>query len=302
MNKQVNLPVDFKPIFSGHETFSLRYGWLEKAYHAVSSSSENPFSRLEAIAELGVGKNMVSSIKYWALATGFLLQEGDVFRASKYAEDLMAPESDPYLEKADSLWRIHYELAKNPRNTGTYFLFNFLNENIFDKAMVLSRIHDFLTNYDLKFPAEKTLNSDVTVLLANYSSREKKSSREDDITCPLTELRLIRAQADGRFSFNLGVKTTLSQNLFITCLMDFWDDLARFSGGSVNTLKFEQILHAVGSPGRIFLLDERELVGRLEDIEKLTDGHIVWSETAGIQQLVKTSKYDPDVFESGWKL
>ena len=53
-----------KPSFSGHETFPLRHGWLEKAYHAVAKGSTNPFLEDKAISEFGVGKNMVSAIKY----------------------------------------------------------------------------------------------------------------------------------------------------------------------------------------------------------------------------------------------
>src|SRR5436309_3158224 len=60
--------------FSGHETFVLRYGWLKKAYEAVA---EDPavFSGDGAIVRLGVGKNMVRSIRYWALATGIVEEE-----------------------------------------------------------------------------------------------------------------------------------------------------------------------------------------------------------------------------------
>ena len=53
--------------FSGHETFPFRYPWLKKGFDAVR---ENPgvFSCDDAITTLGVGKNMVSSIRHWCLA------------------------------------------------------------------------------------------------------------------------------------------------------------------------------------------------------------------------------------------
>src|SRR5699024_6511137 len=57
--------------FSGHETFPMRYGWLKKAYDAVSQATEEDkvgsvFNSPNAIAQFGVGKNMVSSIRHWA--------------------------------------------------------------------------------------------------------------------------------------------------------------------------------------------------------------------------------------------
>jgi hypothetical protein len=59
------------PKFAGHETFSLRYGWPKKA---VDATTADPlvFTRDEAVIALGVGKNMVRSIRHWGLMTGIL--------------------------------------------------------------------------------------------------------------------------------------------------------------------------------------------------------------------------------------
>ena len=60
--------------FSGHETFVLRYGWLKKAYDAVLDDP-GIFTRDDAVVTLGVGKNMVRSIRHWALACEVLREE-----------------------------------------------------------------------------------------------------------------------------------------------------------------------------------------------------------------------------------
>ena len=59
--------------FSGHETFPFRYPWLKKGVDAVSDDPE-VFLREDAIVTLGVGKNMVRSIRHWCLATGLIDQ------------------------------------------------------------------------------------------------------------------------------------------------------------------------------------------------------------------------------------
>lgn len=52
---------------SGHEKFSLRYTWLPKAIIALEKDSKI-FSKFDdAIILMGVGKNMVQSIKFGAL-------------------------------------------------------------------------------------------------------------------------------------------------------------------------------------------------------------------------------------------
>ena len=47
------------------------------------------------------------------------------------------------------------------------------------------------------------------------------------------------------------------------------------------------IAHEPGSPGRIFLLDESDIVDRLLSLEDLTHGVFRWSETAGLKQVLR---------------
>ena len=58
--------------FSGHQTFPFRYAWLPKGVAAVREDSR-AFHRQDAIARLGVGKNMVASIRFWCEALGLIV-------------------------------------------------------------------------------------------------------------------------------------------------------------------------------------------------------------------------------------
>ena len=55
------------PIFARHETFHPRWGWLKKGFEAVSQES-TIFLAEDAPVKLGVGKNMVRSLRYWCSA------------------------------------------------------------------------------------------------------------------------------------------------------------------------------------------------------------------------------------------
>jgi hypothetical protein len=93
--------------FSGHETFVFRYGWLKKAYDAARENAQ-VFGDDQAIVTLGVGKNMVRSIRHWALATGVLAEEpktrGTHLGATPLADFLFgATGHDPYLEDPNTL-------------------------------------------------------------------------------------------------------------------------------------------------------------------------------------------------------
>lgn len=57
--------------YRGHETFSIRKDWLAKGIEAVQ---KNPGiftdKTLEPMEELGIGRNMVVSLRYWMKAVG----------------------------------------------------------------------------------------------------------------------------------------------------------------------------------------------------------------------------------------
>jgi hypothetical protein len=54
-----------QPKFAGHETFTLRYGWLKKA---VDATQKNPevFGRGDALVTLGEGKNNCTAAAMWS--------------------------------------------------------------------------------------------------------------------------------------------------------------------------------------------------------------------------------------------
>lgn len=65
--------------FSGHETFPLRQMWLKKVFDQATNGEilrKSAFSDEKAIAHFGIGKNMVASIRHWALACGVMYEDG----------------------------------------------------------------------------------------------------------------------------------------------------------------------------------------------------------------------------------
>ena len=64
----------YKPKFSGHDTFPFRYAWLPKLVNYLEDGKakiikESENERLQTITDFGVGLNMVKSIKHWSIAT-----------------------------------------------------------------------------------------------------------------------------------------------------------------------------------------------------------------------------------------
>jgi hypothetical protein len=283
----------YKPQFAGHETFYLRYGWLKKAYDAVNSydgDARNAFTNDSAIATFGVGKNMVSSIRFWAHAFGIIRSiEGEAVTTE--LGDLLFSEDglDPYIENMSTLWLLHWNLITDPKHTSVHWLFNYFNEGGFDKEALIETLLRLSVMQEWRTSSPTTVKNDIAVLLNTYGSDKntKKKGKEDAITSPLAELGLIKNAHGNRYHLGWGQKPSLKDGVFLYALCDFWNN--HFS--EVNTLNFQSILLDVGSPGRAFLMDENDLAHRLSDIEKDTKGLIVWSETAGLKQLMRKSGF-----------
>lgn len=284
----------YKPQFSGHETFPLRYGWLKKAYDAVHGLKGDPnskaaFTRDDAIAHFGVGKNMVASMRHWATACG-IIADGETSSNSlvttALGDSLFGPHGhDPYMEHPASLWMIHWNLAGHPDKTTWYWSFNNFPGVTFERERLVKALEKVATDRGWPRVSATTIRRDVECFLRTYVARRPsaRTSPEDTLESPLAELGLIKAvgKRDG-FRFVRGPKSTLDAGVFLHALIEFWNEFT-----TAQTLSFEAIAHEPGSPGRVFLLDENDVADRLLSLEEVTDGAFRWSETAGLKQVIR---------------
>ena len=291
----------YKPQFSGHETFPLRYGWLKKAYDAVleragDSDGRAAFTRDDAIARFGVGKNMVSSMRHWATCCGVIADgEGASDIVTTQLGDFIFGKGalDPYMEHPASLWLIHWHLAGRPDKTTWYWSFNNFSGMTFERERLIRALEKVAKDCSWPRVSATTIRRDVECFLRTYVAKRPsaKASPEDTLESPLSELGLIKAlgKRDG-FRFVRGPKSTLDKGVFLYALIDFWQYFT-----AAQTLSFEAIAHEPGSPGRVFLLDENDIADRLLDLEEFTEGAFRWSETAGLKQVLREIPLDREV-------
>lgn len=290
---------NIKPVFSGHETFPLRYGWLKKVFDAAiaienknGNISKDLFNNDEAISILGVGKNMVASMRYWAIYTGILtVNEDKNLQVSDYAKKIFSDKGfDPWLENYATLWFIHWNLVTNPNLFTYYWIFNKLNIATFDKDSLVSSIQEALSEYDLPEVSPSTLKRDIECFLGVYSTRAaKEKSNEESIESPLTELALISPLTRrDLFQIKVGIKPNLSAYTFVFGLLMFW----KFYSPNSKTLSLEAICYEEKSPGRIFLINENAIGDFVQNISEITNGLLEWSETAGLKQILLKKDID----------
>lgn len=284
----------YTPRFSGHETFPLRYGWLKKAYDAVRQEATGKddhlvFTRPEAIARFGVGKNMVASIRYWADAAGIIDDDKGTHKikptnlGARVFGD--GDDSDPYLERPATLWLLHWLLASNPANTTLFWAFSHFNEITFQRDQMVKGLKRLAEELGGKRASENTIKSDISCFVHTYSSPQGNPSGnyDDALESPLTELGLLKSINRGTLRFSRGPKPQLTAGVFLYALLDFWSEHHR----EASTLSFEAIAHTPGSPGRIFQLDENDIADRLMRVGEGRGSKLEWSETAGLKQLIR---------------
>lgn len=278
----------FKGQFSGHETFTLRHLWLRKAFDEVEKGAPRAiFSEPDAIIRFGVGKNMALAIRHWALACGIIEEDGNRVRATELGQRLFGGDHpwDPYMERPATAWLVQWLVAGDPKMTTTwYWAFNHVSSQTFDHEALARAILDYCRERKWTRVAEKTVSRDVECFVRSYVMRSERNSGEDALEPVLAELGLIRQVAGRLYEFRRGPKPTLPDGVFAYALNTFWN---RYAFGA-NTLSVEAIAYEPGSPGRVFKLDENSVVERLTAMEDLTRGKIVWSDTAGVKQVLRT--------------
>jgi uncharacterized protein DUF4007 len=294
---------DYRPQFSGHETFPLRYGWLKKAYDAVAATETDstdeeraPNRRLfldeDAIARFGVGKNMVGSMRHWAAATHVVEERpsAGIITITDFGRAVFRDGGlDPYIEHHATLWLLHWHLAARPAKTTWFWAFNYYPSVSFEREQLIRGLERIARERGWSRVAGSTVKNDVACFIRTYVAQHARgvAAQEDALESPLTELGLIRpvGKRDG-FRFDRGPKPTLPSGVFAYALVDFWD---RFHTAA--TLSCEAIMHEPGSPGRVFLLEENDVIDRLGELEDLTGGRLQFSETAGLKQVARHDKF-----------
>ena len=259
--------------YGGHETFSIREGWLHKGLKLLTELPE-VFMDPYVADHLGVGRNMAKSIRHWLLATQ--LAEAATNKESDKNINIKPSDfgsliwkQDPYFLEEGTWWALHINLANNPNYAGSWFwFFNFFNLDRFDKSVCFEAFKRYFQINKQRTPSIKTLDRDLSCLLLSYSKiiPPKQVNPEDSLLSPLIELGLIsHFKSSGYYEINRGTKDISPYILGYSIAMAFED--ARKGEGTVD-LSFQDMARKNGSPGRVLVLNNESLFDLVQRAEK----------------------------------
>jgi len=272
--------------FSGHETFPFRYTWLTKGVQNVNKYP-NLFLRDDAIVILGVGKNMVHSIRYWCESLDLIEspKRGE-FQVTDIGNRLFSANGwDPFIEHPATLWLLHWKLASRIEKGTTWFLaFTRWGAPTFTKEQLRNWILHLIEGNNSTRATRNSLKRDIDVFVRTYvPSRKKTKFLEDSFDCPLVELGLLSEIEADIYEFTRGSRLSLPDEIFIFALFDYW----RKNYPEQNSVSFEMILYGAGSPGRVFGLSENAVYERLVRLPNWTGMSL--DTTAGMRNIFRNS-------------
>lgn len=274
-----------KYTFSGHDSFQCRQLWLKKGYDYVQEGKS--FNDEDAVVQLGVGKNMVSSIRFWLKAFN-IIDNKDI--PTEFGKRLFDDENgyDPFLEDEASLWLLHYQLVKNGFASIYSIIFNefrkeklFFNKDTF--VNYVKRIGE--SNPDLNFN-ENTVAKDFIVFANLYKSNPESKDVEDSFSGILSEIELLKTTGKGKeeqFFIENSERDNLPEAIVLYAILD---NPSYGKSISLNSLEFDN-----NSPGSIFALNRTGLMNKISD---MVDGFkdITFTDQAGIKELQFKNKAD----------
>lgn len=258
--------------FSGHESFHCRHFWLKKGFDHIKAGES--FSDKSGI-DLGVGKNMVGSIRFWLKAFDIVDEDGEL---TELAQKIFDDKGwDPFLEDEATLWLLHYKLSSKNYASIYHLIFSELRKvrPEFSSTHFLSLVNEI----DAK-QSENIVGKDFNVFTKTYFAKTSKD-KEESFSGLLTELNLLQevdedAQKNKIYHINNVKQDSIPWQVVLYCILDNENYGASIS---VNELFNDQ-----KGIGNLFAFTKEGLENKLSEISE-NHRDIVYKNDAGIKEL-----------------
>ncbi len=266
--------------FRAHDTFFIRKGWL---YKGIKNVIEDEYVFMGASGNpmdiLGIGSNMVKSLRYWLQAVGLTSEptSGKRFQEiTPFGNTII--EHDKYIEEIGTLWLLHYKLASNKDEaTSWYYFFNEFRQSEFTRDDFITQLDAYIRINGEDEKSTRILTDDFNCIISTYVPRIKSNPEkvhpENNIDCPLGELSLIDIlnKREKIYKKSIPKIEDIHPIIALAIIVDNADN---------NEIRISSILNDKCNAGKILNLDIIALTAILNRIEK--KGYIEINRTAGL--------------------
>lgn len=257
--------------FSGHESFQCKSLWLKKGYDYLLDG--NSFTDADAVAKLGVGKNMVASIRFWLKAFG-LTRADELQPIASYIFD-SDNGADPYSEDITTLWLLHFLIVSS--GVASLYSLLFLDFQREKKEFTKAELQSFIKR-KCSVPEQKnvynenTIKKDIGVLLKNYVMPSDLKAIED-FSSLMINLGVITFKGNDTYLFKIKSADEISPEVVLFALIRM--------KGTDRTVSFD-ILQKLSL---IFLLPMSSLIEIIRSLESIYPGTLIFTDNSGIKNV-----------------
>lgn len=266
--------------FGGHQSFHLRDQWLSKGIYWANQDAQffvnNKENTESAMQEMGVGKNMVESMRYWLKATRLLKLETEGFVLTETALEIL--KQDPYFELDGTLFLIHYLLTTNKKEATTwYWFFNHFSADEFEKESLENAFSAYIQLKTNKKIKTSTLDKDLNCLLRTYQATHWTGNKnpETETPSPFTKYGWVEKRGE-KFVRNKLHINDFNIHIFAHLIYLFWNEYL----GQPETIRIDELTSKENSPGRILNFSSEEMNELVEKCSQ-TKNYLTYSRTGG---------------------
>ncbi|MGN1399297.1 MAG: DUF4007 family protein [Erysipelotrichaceae bacterium] len=264
--------------FKRHESFYLREGWIEKAVNAINEG-KIAFTKSDGVKALGIGSNMVKSLRYWLIATQVMDEKSG--RLSEFGQSII--NYDPYLDNLFTWWMIHINLVTNIKDAPVFnIIFNSPKPKNFNVDDLTEVVLLDMEEKDIDMSNSQLVRADVSVFVRSYV-KQMTDNPEDNSICPLSRLNLMKEDKKGCSFVAASYKNLHNLAVFYSILKALGKD-----NDSINVDDLTQ-LH--NSPIKVLNLDKNLFYIYVNELSH--SGLITVNRTAGLN-MIYLKKYLSD--------
>lgn len=247
--------------YARHQSFYIRDKWFSKGLRAVKQNKRFFFEEY-AFETIGLGKNMLESLKYWLLAFDVLEERIEEGQRVHVLSDLgnILYDNDRLLQRNDTLSILHYHLVRNKKNLSTVFdwYFNKYKETIASKRDLFNSFTTWVSQNEVKEMSRNSLKRDIDCLIQFYTKTPDMNDPEDVLFCPFSKLSLMKSEHSGERD---DIIRKFTPELFSIGILSLYYILLDYDQiTSDRLIGVDEIVSAENLWGRIFNLTRSKVV------------------------------------------
>jgi hypothetical protein len=285
--------------FRAHETFFIRKGWLHKGLKNVRLNNRIFSDKdIKPTDILGIGSNMVKSLRYWLQAVGLTEERNDGNLRYQELTSLgnIIWENDKYIEEDGTLWVLHYKLSSNKElATAWYWFYNEFGLKEFTKDDFVDAIDGYIRfGEEGNEVARGSLEDDYNCIINTYISKRKTSPDKDypenNIDCPFGDLNLVDIVDKKRKVLrkqNIG-KDSINPLIVLAIIIDQLN--TQGNNYEIKEVKISELLNNPCNIGRTFNMDLSLLDFYLDKLQEMSYLKVI--RTAGLDVIRLNTELD----------